>query len=478
MNLNNEGLPDPLRSRVAVLRLVIPLLWATAFRPAFAANASVVLTSLHSFGLVTNASGGWRNSNSGLVQGTDGNFYGTTENGGTNNQGTVFKISAYGNFTRLYSFTGGYDGGSTYAGLVQGSDGYFYGTTPVGGTNGYGTVFRISTNGNFTSLYSFSGGNDGHGPRAGLAQGGDGNFYGTTSGYGLNDYGTVFKISASGTLTTLHSFTGNNGESPEAGLVQGADGYFYGTSVEGGTNNQGTVFKISANGTFGSLYSFTGGNDGAYPQAGLVQNSDGYFYGTTSGGGTNSHGTVFKISTNGTLTSLHSFTGSDGAQPLGGLVRYSDGYFYGTTWVGGTNDQGTVFRISTNGNFTSIYLFTGGGDGGAPVAGLVHASGGGFYGTTSGGGASRSGTVFRLTIVPAAPVFQTIKQTQGALDLTWSTETGASYQLQYISELNSTNWTSLGPPTTAMGLTLTSTDYVTNGSARFYRAVRLVAPPN
>jgi uncharacterized repeat protein (TIGR03803 family) len=475
MNLNNGGLPDPLRSRVAVLRLVIPLLWITAFLPAFAANASVVLTGLHSFGVVTNVSGGWRNFNSELVQGSDGNFYGTTVNGGTDNWGTVFKISASGNFTSLYSFTGGYDGGSTYAGLVQGSDGYFYGTTPVDGTNGYGTVFRISTNGTFTSLYSFTGGNDGHGPRAGLVQGSDGNLYGTTDAYGTNDAGMVFKISASGTLTSLHSFIGNDGESPEAGLVQDIDGYFYGTSVEGGTNGYGTVFRISTNGTFGSLYSFTGGNDGSYPQAGLVQDSDGNFYGTTSGGGTNSHGTVFKISTNGTLTSLHSFTSSDGAQPLGGLVRYSDGYFYGTTWVGGTSDHGTVFRIGANGTFGSLYSFTGGNDGGAPVAGLVQGSDGSFYGTTSGGGAGSSGTVFRLTIVSAAPVFQTIKQTQDALNLTWSTEAGASYQLEYTSDVNSTNWNSLASPLTATGSTLSATDYVTNGSPRFYRAVRLVA---
>jgi uncharacterized repeat protein (TIGR03803 family) len=185
------------------------------------------------------------------------------------------------------------------------------------------------------------------------------------------------------------------------------------------------VFKIGADGTFGSLYSFTGGNDGASPQAGLTQGMDGNFYSTTSNGGMKDLGTIFKISADGSFSSLYSFSGdSDGAYPFAGLVQGSDGNFYGTTFSGGI-------------------------DGG--------------------------GTVFRLTIVPAAPVFQEVKPTQGTLYLTWSTEAGASYQLQYNSNLHSTNWTSLGSPLSATALTLSATDYVTNGSPRFYRAVRLVA---
>ena len=234
------------------------------------------------------------------MQGSDGNFYGTTYLGGTNNSGSVFKVNTNGALTSLYSFgtiqdAYGHplDGTNPKAGLVQGSDGYFYGTTYLGGTpnspahDGYGTVFKISTNGAMTSLYSFTDGNDGAWPTAGLVQASDGYFYGTTSYGGTGGFtyglGTVFKISADGALTSLHSFTGgNDGADPEAGLVQGSDGYFYGTT-EGGT-----VFKISTNGALSTLYSFTGGNDGWGLFAGLVRASDGNFYGTTLYGGTGS----------------------------------------------------------------------------------------------------------------------------------------------------------------------------------------------
>ena len=197
-------------------------------------------------------------------------------------------------FSGLYSFTGGNDGANPYAGLVQGSDDNFYGTTAVGGTNGWGTVFRISTNGALTSLYSFIGTNDGAIPTAGLVQGNDGCFYGTTRGsfypFPFSDgYGSVFKISTNGALTSLHLFTGgSDGANPETGVVQGSDGNFYGTTFGGGT-----VFRISTNGALTTLGSLTGGPYGP------VQGSDGDFYGTTFDGGMNGDGSVFKVSTNG-----------------------------------------------------------------------------------------------------------------------------------------------------------------------------------
>jgi len=303
------------------------------------------------------------------VQGSDGYFYCTTFTGGTSGNGCVFKISASGAFTSLYSFTGGADGANPLAGLFQGSDGSFYGTTIQGGMYYYGTVFKISASGAFTNLYSFTGGADGANPAGGLVQGSDGNFYGTTS-RGGNGYGTVFNISASGALTSLYGFTGgNDGEHPLAGLVQGSDGYFYGTTIQGtndGLGGNGTVFKISASGWFTNLYGFPASNDGAVPEAALVQGSDGYFYGTTSQGGTSgNNGTVFKISPSGSFTRLYSFSGGkDGGSP-NGLVQGSDGYFYGTTFTGGTSGNGGVFKISASGAFTSLYSFTGGADGGA-----------------------------------------------------------------------------------------------------------------
>jgi len=360
--------------------------------PVWGAQGAVVFTTLYSFQVFANGE-----YPSGLVQGSDGNFYGTTSEGGTNGAGTVFKISTNGALTSLYSFTGGNDGGAPN-GLVQGSDGSFYGTTGYGGTNDSGSVFKIGTNGALTTLYSFTGGNDGGAP-TGLVRGSDGNFYGTTWGGGTNGAGTVFRISTSGALTTLYSFTGSNdGANPAAALVQGSDWYFYGTTEYGApSSGNGTVFKISANGALTTLYSFTGSNDGANPAAALVQGSDGYFYGTTEySGPSGGNGTVFKISANGVLTTLHSFSFTNDGSGPSGLVHGSDGNFYGTTERGGpSGGNGTVFKISTNGAFTSLYSFTGG-SGYPPNAGLVQGNDGYFYGTTSGG-PDGDGAVFKIS---------------------------------------------------------------------------------
>jgi uncharacterized repeat protein (TIGR03803 family) len=305
--------------------------------------------------------------------------------------------------TTLYSFAGSDDGGYPVAGLVQGSDGNFYGPTSAGGGHNLGTVFKITPSGTLTTLYSFAG-SDGEFPFAGLVQGSDGNFYGTTEQGGANDQGTVFKITPSGTLTTLYSFAGSGGAFPYGGLVQGSDGNFYGTTSGGGANNEGTVFKITPSGTLTTLYSFAGSDDGGYPVAGLVQGSDGNFYGTTVVGGANSDGTVFKITPSGALTTLYTFAGSDGAYPYGGLVQGSDGNFYGMNQYGGAGQScfsgcGTVFKITPSGTLTTLYSFRGS-DGANPLAGLVQGSDGNFYGTTYGGGAHDAGTVFRLGVVP------------------------------------------------------------------------------
>jgi uncharacterized repeat protein (TIGR03803 family) len=412
------------------------------------------------------------NSQAELVQGSDGSFYGTTEydSAVSGGYGTVFQISTNGVLNSLYSFTPVNDGDIPNAGLVQGSDGNFYGTTLYGGTNGSGTVFKITPNGVLTSLYSFTCGNDSGNPLAGLVQGSDGNFYGTTPGcsYFSPVKGTVFKISSNGALTTLYSFTGGyegRGVGPSR-LVQGSDGYFYGTTYAGGTNNVlpggcGTVFKISSNGALTSLYSFGSvldANgvplDGANPVAGLVQGSDGNFYGTTGS-------TVFQMTPAGELTTLASF-GSPSA-----LVQGSDGYFYGTT-------SSTVFKISTNGALTTL-CGLGGQVGEYPGAGLVQGSDGNLYGTTDDGGPGGAGTVFRLTIVPE---FQAVTLTNRTLSLTWSTEAGGTYQLQWSADLSSSNWTNLRGPVTAAGATLITTDSVTNAPQRFYRLVLLPEGPD
>ena len=331
-------------------------------------------------------------------------------------------------FTSLYSFTGANDGAFPGGALVQGSDGYFYGTTEFGGfTNqsviGCGTVFKISPNGVLTTLYSFTGSNDGENPVGALVQGGDGYFYGATQTalggpYHGPEYGTVFKISTNGVLTNLYSFSGtNDGAYPAAGLVQGSDGFFYGTTQNGGASETiqnpgyGTVFKISSNGWLTNLYSFSSSN--GYPSTSLVQGGDGFFYGTAGGIneglGLTGYGTVFKIDTNGMLTNLYSFTGTaDGESPRG-LAPGNDGNFYGTTDGGGayTNQfgygNGTVFRFSANGLLTNLYSFTGTNDGAVPQGGLVQGSDSYLYGTTANGGAYTNeygvgdGTVFRIS---------------------------------------------------------------------------------
>ena len=303
------------------------------------ASPAQTFTSLFSF----NGTDG-QNPEAGLVQGTGGNFYGTTAAGGAYNLGTVFKIAAAGTLTTLHSFDGT-DGECPYGGLVQATNGSFFGMTWKGGAYGYGTVFKITAAGTLTTLHSFNY-TDGAYPYAGLLQGTNGIFYGTTSAGGVNGgFGTVFKITAAGTLTTLYSFA--HGEGPEAGLVQGTDGNFYGTTIYGGAYGGGTVFEITTSGTLTTLHSFDY-TDSGYAYAGLVQGSDGTFYGTTEGFGfaAYGYGTVFEINAGGTLTTLYTFDSTDGDCPYAGLLQGTNGIFYGTTSGGGTSGVGTVFSLS------------------------------------------------------------------------------------------------------------------------------------
>jgi uncharacterized repeat protein (TIGR03803 family) len=345
-----------------------------------------------------------RTPNAALIPGSDGNFYGTTSDGGMSYLGTVFKITPAGVETVLYSFAGGTtDGRVPNAALILGSDGNFYGTTSGGGPTGAGipfgtgTVFKITPAGVETVLHLFAGGaTDGSIPNATLIPGSDGNFYGTTSSGGAGSSGSLVKITLAGTETVVYSFnTGPEGQNP-VGLIQGGDGNFYGTTSKGGTKNLGTVFEITSAGVETMLYSFAGGTDGSSPSA-LIQGSDGNFYGTTSNGGTNGYGTVFKITPAGIETVLYSFAGgtTDGGFPAAALIQGSDGNFYGTTQAGGTSNSGTVFKVTPAGVETVLHFFAGGtSDGGFPTAALIQGGDGNFYGTTSGSG---GGTVFKIT---------------------------------------------------------------------------------
>jgi uncharacterized repeat protein (TIGR03803 family) len=419
-----------------------------------------------------------------LVQASDGSFYGTTVVGGTSTNcngtggcGTVFRISPSGTHTTLYSFVGSpNDGWWPNSGLVQANDGNFYGTTLRGGTYGYGTVFRISPSGTYTNLHSFFPLDDGS-PYGKLVQAGDGNLYGTTAGANTPGAGCFYRISPSGDYTNLYSFgigpVPTNGCSP-LGVVLRSDGNFYGSTELGGTNGHGTIFRISPAGIITNLHLFgVSAKDGSNPWAGLVQGSDGNFYGTTVGGGTNEFGTVFRISPSGSYTSLYSFVGfpKDGANPSAGLAQGSDGNFYGTTTYGGTSGSGTVFRISPGGAYTSLYSFESSPyDGVQPLAGLVQGSDGNLYGTTPAGGTSTNcsggcGTVYKL-MVPLSPPPYPINQITGVqmsgADMVFNVVSIAceTYQLQFTTDLASGVWSNVPgvSVTNSIGALLTLTN--------------------
>lgn len=335
-----------------------------------------------------------------VIQGTDGNLYGVTAYGGEFSGGTIFKVTPGGELTNLYNFPYSV---YPFGPLVQATDGNFYGTTSEGNT-----VFRMNKHGKLTTLHVFNN-TDGSAPYGGLIQATDGNLYGTTYDGGASNTciynygcGTVFKITKNGKLTTLYSFGGVDGERPFAGVLQATDGNFYGTTTEGGTNGYGTIFKITRKGALTTLHNFDG-TDGEYPYAGLIQASDGNLYGTAASGG-NGNGTVFKITTAGTLTTLYSFEGTNGIGPYGGLIQATDGDFYVTTEFGGIaqtfcsgDSCGMVFQLTPEGTLTALHSFDGT-DGGNPYAALLQSTNGSFYGTTLVGGPSGAGTVFSVSM--------------------------------------------------------------------------------
>jgi len=418
--------------QVGILSLVFLFCIATAIT-----SPAQTFATLYSFCPKSGCTDGW--SPSGLLQGTNGDLYGATWFGGassacgTDGCGTFFKITTGGTLTTLHSFDG--TDGAVPSGAIQATNGDFYGTATSGGTSsacgadGCGTVFKITGGGALTTLHSFDFADGSH-PN-GVVQATDGNFYGTTWTGGASDAcstygcGTVFKITAGGTLTTLHSFAASDGSGPLGWLVQASNGNLYGTTRtpphgEGGDYGYGTVFEITPSGKLTTVHTFDG-TDGAYPYAGLVQATDGNLYGTTTNGGDNNTctsgcGTIFQITPAGAFATLYSFCSqpncTDGAGPYG-LVQATDGDFYGATSGGGassacgTGGCGTIFKITTGGTLTTLHSFDGT-DGEVPLD-LVQATNGIFYGTANGGasancsdnpvnGENGCGTVFSLSV--------------------------------------------------------------------------------
>ncbi len=339
-----------------------------------------------------------------LMQASDGNLYGVASAGGSKFVGSVFRQALGGAFSPMASFFGGANGATPYGRLLQASDGNFYGTTVQGGPVGAGTLFRMTPAGSIATLYTFNGVSDGANPVAGLTLGADGNFYGTAFQGGQNSVGTVYKMTPAGTVTAVHAFTGGpDGAYPYAGLTLGADGMLYGATQGGGANGYGTVFQMSPGGAFTTLISFNSTN-GAYPDTALIQGRDGNFYGATYLGGSGGYGTIFQLRPDGTLTTLASFNYANGALPVGALVQGTDGNFYGTTSSGGFGNEGTAFKITADGTLTTLIWFDGL-NGSSPQAAMVQATDGSFYGTTGYGGVGYNstsgggyGTIFRLTV--------------------------------------------------------------------------------
>ena len=351
---------------------------------------------------------------SSLAKGSDGNFYGVTYQGGANNLGTIFKVTPGGALTTIYNFASSTLWSSQPTStLLLANDGNFYGTTTDGGVCDCGILFLVTPGGAMTVVYEFAttnGAFDSNAPTSpigGVIQGTDGYLYGTASYGGAHASGAIYRVSLSGVESVIHSFSvtqsgtaGAAGWQPVGRLIQGSDGNLYGVTASGGFNGGGSIFSISPNGqNFTTLHSFNV-TDGWFIDAGLVQGSDGNFYGTAPNGGANYNGVVYKMTPSGTFTILHTYSasGSEGSAPdYTELIQATDGNLYGATKKGGMYGYGTIFKITTAGQLTVLYNFNVT-DGQSPVGGLVQGADGNLYGTTSGGGSNFRGTVFKLSL--------------------------------------------------------------------------------
>jgi uncharacterized repeat protein (TIGR03803 family) len=401
-------------------------------------------------------------------------LYGTTYLGGNSNYGTIFTLRTDGaSHSVLKHFEGPlHSHGAIPSGNLIFLGNALFGTAEAGGAYGIGTVFRIGTNGSgYTVLYSF-GSSDTYSarPRAGLVAIGN-TLFGTT--YGKQTpvgYGTVFRVSTNGGSFSApirfdpQTYPGD-GKNPHTGLAASGTNLF-GTTYAGGTSGYGTIFRMGTNGPFSYIKHFAG-SDGANPRTPLLISGSALF-GATMYGGSSALGTLFKLNTNGTgFTVLKHFAGGDGALPLGSLMLAGN-YLYGTTYSGGSSDLGTIFRIHTNGSGFAVIKEFGGPDGANPGGGLVR-SGAVVYGTAYAGGGSGNGLVFSLNLSPVV----TARNLDNLVELSWPSSAGLEYQVQVKTQLNQAAWTELGSSITVGGTTATATDSVEPGQQRFYRVVLL-----
>jgi uncharacterized repeat protein (TIGR03803 family) len=338
-----------------------------------------------------------------LVQGTNGSLYGTTYSGGSNLAGTVFSVTTSGTQTLLYSFKGGTkDGSNPTGGLTLGTDGNFYGTTQQGGSATQGIVFKITTAGVLTILHNFNAAVDGAFPWGPPILASDGNFYGTTSGGGTKGNGIVYKITSSGTFTVVYKFDVTHGFAPIAPPTQGTDGFLYIPVSEGGNEYCGTIVQLSTAGVLNNSFSFPCGSGGSFPIGPLVQAANGNFYSTTQNGGSNGEGTIYQVTPGLAVTLLHNFGAvfGDCTYPSAGLLLATDGKYYGSAADGGGKGDGCLYNTTTSGSYTGLYTFdnTSNGTQISPLAPPVQATSGLLYGVTEFGGPSNDGTVYSLNM--------------------------------------------------------------------------------
>jgi uncharacterized repeat protein (TIGR03803 family) len=401
--------------RIKAIALVLPVATLVLLLPGV---ASASFTVLHSF----NGPDG-ETPAAPLIQGTDGSFYGVAAHGGDftalppDGGGTVFRMDPSGTVTTLHSFRG--PEGAWPVSLIQGRDGFFYGTTTYGGDEtisslqpGNGTLFRMDATGVVTVLhvfpYSIGGGSSQPGP---IIQGADGALYGSALGaYGTSAIGGyIYRFDPiTGDFRHLHDFVGSDGAIPTGSLFQAGDGFFYGTTNQGGPWNSGVIYKVDVLGNFALLHSLSPfyPGEGSEPKGGVIQASDGFFYGTTEQGGYG--GEIFRMDAAGTFTVIHRFDAyfSDGGRPRSGLIEGRDGFLYGTAPSGGqpvtASRYGVVYRMDKAGVVTVVHTFTGP-DGSKPLAALVQGADGGLYGSTVVGGTFGLGVLFRIDATAPAP---------------------------------------------------------------------------
>jgi uncharacterized repeat protein (TIGR03803 family) len=407
----------------------------------------------------------------GLTPDGNGDFFGTEQYGGSNGWGGIFEFTpGTTNFTVLWSFTDGADGAEPETAPTFGSDGNIYGTSSGDGNTNYGAVFYLDTFGDFNVIYSFTGTPDGANPSGTLLEVSPGVFYGTTYSGGNENQGTIYEATSGGYYQIIHNFDYYDGSAPNGGLVLAGDGNYYGTTAWGGTNGgNGTIYRLNSDQSITSLFSF-GDTNGLNPSDNLVVGQDGKLYGRTESGGANGDGTLFSITTNGVFQLLFSFGGTNGIRPHAALFAGNDGNFYGATAGGGTNDQdGVIYEITPTGNFRIVAYFNG--DNGLSAFGpLVRNPDGTLYGTTFNGGAYGSGNIYQLSFDSTpAPAIVNVARNGGEVNLTASGVAGRGYQLLGTTNLDNPVWLPVGNTVTASNVIFTATDNLPASNQKFYK---------